>query len=81
MADKEMGKFFDTTVNKGKECTLAVSSAVGSLVQFHQNLQNCLKVSPLAIFRESPESSLCFYVQLHFLAGTPEESREEQTEI
>ncbi|CAL9750995.1 unnamed protein product [Musa acuminata subsp. burmannicoides] len=43
MADKEMGKFFDTTVNKGKECTLAVSSAVGSLVQFHQNLQNCLK--------------------------------------
>ncbi|WOK91548.1 hypothetical protein Cni_G00239 [Canna indica] len=43
MADIEMGKLIDTTFSKGKECTLAVSSAVGNLVQFQQNLHNSLK--------------------------------------
>ncbi|XP_074579313.1 uncharacterized protein LOC141835834 [Curcuma longa] len=43
MANKEMEKLFDATVNKGKECSLAMNSAVGSLVQFQKNIQNSLK--------------------------------------
>lgn len=60
MANVEMGKIFDTTVNKGKECTLAVSSAVNSLVQYRQDLHNCLKVCHSIHLHRVREFSWCF---------------------
>ncbi|XP_042410727.1 uncharacterized protein LOC122000383 [Zingiber officinale] len=44
MDDKEMAKLFDATVDRWKERSLAMNSAVvGSLVQFQKNIQNSLE--------------------------------------